>query len=772
MINRKITEEKNPNFLGKLIFRYLPYWPLFAVLFIVFISGAWAYLQYATPLYETNARVLIKDEKKGAEESKTVESLDALSSKKIIENEIEVIQSRTLIDQVVKKLYLYAPVFEEKTFKSVSAYATSPVKIEAADVNRIRPVKKVYFSVNNGKIIIDGSSYPLNQFVSTKYGKLKFIADDSDQNNNNSKLYFSIVTPKSAGGTIQTRLVVTATSKQSTILNITYTDDVPERGEDIVNELLTVYNDASIQDKNTLAANTQYFIEERLKNVEHDLDSVEHKIQRYRALNGAVDISTQGKLFLENVSTNDQKLSEINMQLAVLDQVNSYVQSKDNSGGIVPSTLGLTDPSLSGLVEKLYGLELEYESQKKTLGANNPVLISVTDQIERIKPGILENIQSQRNGLVASRKNLSATNNNYSSVLQAIPEKEREMIEINREQGIKNQIYTFLLQKREETALSHASTVSDNKVVDKAQSGDTPVSPKSKVVYLFSILLASFAGIGIILGKETLSRKIMFRHEIEELTEEQVIGELIAESSKNPIVMGNNTRTLIAEQFRKIRATLNYMGVNSIKSKRILITSSIAGEGKSFVATNLALSLAMTGKKVILLDFDLNNPSLNDKLNIDDTKGITEYLSGECELQDIIRKTDLHQNLFLLPTGELPENPSELIMNGKVEVLLNTLDATFDYLVIDSAPVGPVTDAYILSSFSDITLYIIRHGYTPKAFIERLDVNNKINRLNNIAIVFNGVTPRGFGNNYGYGYGYGYTYGKNESPKHLPVSKN
>jgi capsular exopolysaccharide synthesis family protein len=332
------------------------------------------------------------------------------------------------------------------------------------------------------------------------------------------------------------------------------------------------------------------------------------------------------------------------------------------------------------------------------------------------------------------------------------------MIEINREQSIKNDIYTFLLQKKEETALSYASTVADSRVIDSAESSERPVSPKKKVIYLSSLLLALFSGMGIVLAKETFNRKVLFRQEIEDYTSIPIIGEIAIEKSNTPIVISANNKTFIAEQFRKLRATLNYIGVNSTR-KRILVTSSISGEGKSFIATNLALTLALSNKKVVLLDFDLNNPSLNKKLKITERKGITEYLLGEVEPDDIILQTDLHKNLYMISTGELPDDPTELIMNGKAEELLNYLDAAFDYIIIDTAPVMPVTDAYILSPLCDATLYVVRHGYTPKIFIKRIDQNNKINKLNNAAIVFNGLTSRGFGyGNYGYGYGYGYQY--------------
>ncbi|MEJ7736452.1 MAG: polysaccharide biosynthesis tyrosine autokinase [Chitinophagaceae bacterium] len=755
------TNANNEVHVGQLWSKYFAYWPIFLLLIFLALGGSWLYLRYTVSLYESTARLLIKDEKKGTEDNKAMESLDPLNVKKIIENETEVIQSRTLISDVVKSLSLYAPVFEEGRIRSKSAYVSSPVKIEVNNLNALREVKKVNFIFDKptGKVIIDGTTYALNAWVATPYGHLRFVPNPHFDGSGNGKLYFSLVQPKNITLNIQKSLTVTSASKLSTILNLTIKDEVPERGEDILNELLKTYSKAIIFDKNTLAKNTLSFVEDRLSRVAHDLDSIEGKLQNFRANRGVFDIGTQGRLFLENVSFNDQKLSEISTQLAVLDQVEEYVRIKGDNQGTVPSTVGLSDPILPQLLTKLYESELEYERLRKTEGEGSIPFMALNSQIQRIKPSILESIQNQRKSLEAGRKNLSATNNSYSSALQTIPQKERELININREQSIKNDIYTFLLKKKEETALSYASTVADSRVVDQAESSVNPVSPKHKMIYLASIIAALLIGIGLITANESLNQKVLFRQEIESLSANPVIGEIAYERSSNPIVIGEGNKTFIAEQFRKLRLALNFIKISPNK-KKIMVTSTISGEGKSFVAVNLALTLALGGKKVVLIELDLNKPSLRSRLNINDnTVGVTSYLQGESEAADIIQKTEVNENLFFIPAGQLPTNPSELLMNGKVQELFSYLDSKYDYIVIDTAPVGPVTDAYILSPYCDITLYVIRHNYTPKVFVQRIDANNKISQLNNVAIVFNGVHPKGFGKyNYGYGYGYGYVH--------------
>jgi len=769
-ISNKNAETGGGNILsfGQLWQKYFAYWPLFIVLFVIAGACAWAYIKITPPQYLSDAKILINDEKKGSEDSKTAEDFSTLNPKKIIENETEVVQSRTLIDEVVKELALYAPVYNQLKYHAVSAYSTSPVKVEIDDVANINETKKINFTYDSAAatVNVDTAKYALNQWVATPYGKLKFTLNKHYREGTpKSNYFFQLVSVKKITAGIQERLKVASVSKLSTVLDLNIKDEVPERGEDILNSLLAAYNKAILIQKNTLAANTFNFVQARLNNVTKNLDSIESRIQRYKASATAVDIGTQGRLFLENVSANDQKISDINVQLAVLDEVEKYAESKDNKDAIVPSTLGVNDPVLSQRLTKLYDLELEYEKERKTEGENYPSVLSLVEQINKLRPEILQNIKSQRQSLEASKNDLINTNAGYAKSLQAIPGKERELIEINREQTIKNNTYAFLLQKREETALSNASTVTDNRIVDRAQSSVIPVSTSGKTVFGIALAAALVLGISLITIKETFNNKVLYRQEIEGLTSKPIIGEIIHDKTKNNFVAAGGHGSFIAEQFRQLRIALSFLRSGG-KKKKILVTSSIPGEGKSFVATNLAVAMATPGKKVVLVELDLSNPGISQKFDASGNPGITDYLAGLATADDIICKTGVNENLFLISAGAVVDNPSELLANGKIEGLIKYLDANYDHVIIDTPPVNLVSDAYMLSACCDVSLYIIKHNYTPKVLVQRIDGNNKVNRLNNISIVFNDVRPRGFVKNaYGYGYGYGYAYNQKRRKK-------
>jgi capsular exopolysaccharide synthesis family protein len=763
--NRR-NEDKEDNIMKQFVSKYVPYWPLFLFSVLLAIGVAYTYIRYATPIYEATATVIIKDEKKGNEESKLVESLDQISSKKIVENEIEIIQSRKLMENVVTDLGLYAPIYEKGDFRDVLAYTTSPVSVIASDPDSLVAFKRIdlNYNVNSREVVLNHKyNFPLDSFVNTPFGKLKFISNKYiNQDTAHKQLYFSLNQPKDLVSAFLSGLKAESASKLSSIVDLSYRDTNPIRAENILNQLIKSYQQSANEEKDALAKNTLSFVSNRLSLVAHDLDSIEKKVQEFKSGNQAVDISAQGQMYLQNVSANDQKLGDVSTQLAVLDKVQQFVNSNnDSKAGIVPSTLGISDPQLNQLIDKLYNSELEYDNLKKTVGENNPSLVAIRDRINKIKPSILSNITSMRQSLVATRENISSTNNSYNSVLQAVPQKERELLDISRQQQIKSDLYSFLLQKKEESEIAAASSVSNSRVVDYAQASPDPVSPKKLLIYAFSIVL--FIGIcgAFIFIKEFLTGKVLYRHEIESLTSIPIIGEIAFDKSKDRIVIEKGTRSFIAEEFRKLRISLSFLGIDS-SHKKILVTSSISGEGKSFISANLAVSLSLTGKKVVILDMDLNNPTIDKILNVARDEGVTEFLEGEKDPEEIIKHIGGNENLFFISAGAvLPENPSELLANGKVDHLLNYLENIFDYVIVDTSPMVLVTDGYLLTGLCDATLYVIRHHYTPKLLIKRLDENIHINPINNPAVIFNGVKIRGFFKN-NYGYGYDYVYGNKD----------
>lgn len=753
------TEEVS---LDEIFDKYTPYWPWFILLIALALSAAWFYLKYKNPIYQTTASILVKDEKKGVGAMDPLEAFDLFGGKKSVENEVEILQSKTLMQEVVQNLNLYAPVKISGRVRTANGYVASPITIQVKNLESIKYIKDVSFDYEQSKnlVLIEKSEYPLDVWNSTPYGILMFTQNHNYKGKYNVKeddlkYFFSLNNIKTTANSILKQLTVSQSGKLSTVINISLNGEIPEMNEGVINELLKVYNEAAILDKNILAANTLKFVDDRLKYVVHELDSVEGSLQNFRSSNKLTDVGAQGQIFLQTVAQNDKQISDINMQLAILDQVSNYVKNNNSIGGIVPSTLGVSDPTLTNLLQQLNELELRYEQSKKIVPENNPSVVSLVDGIAKLKPLIEVNISNQRKNLLAAQTQLISTNSNYSSILSTIPQKERELLSISRQQSIKNNIYTFLLQKREETALSFASAVADTRIIDLPETLNIPVSPKNKLIYLGAFLGAFALGIGVIYLKDLLTRTVQSKSELEKNTNVPILGEVGFDNSKNPIVIAEGKRSFIAEQFRQMRTSLGYLGIDETH-KRIMITSSISGEGKSFIAINLGISLSLMDKKVAILELDLRKPKLSEVFQISRAVGLTNYLVGKKTLSEIMKPTGL-ENLILLPSGPIPPNPSELISNGKLEVLLSELEQQFDYILIDTAPTNPVTDAFLISPMADVSVYVVRHDYTPKMFLPKLEQFKENGRLKNVAVVYNGVRGKGIGK-YGYGYGYGYGY--------------
>jgi len=764
MNDQKNILHSEGNIFTVLMSRFLPYWPLFALLLVIALVLAKIYLWSATPYYEASASLIIEDENKGVNEAKMTEAINPFESKKIVENEIEVLQSRALMGQVVNDLRLYAPVYEKSSFGgNESGYTRSPLVIEVKEPQRIpiNPRKeddnKVFFTYEplTKKVSIDGKTYPTDEWVRLSSAmEVKFLENENATDKTENDLFYVLVHPKIVTNDLLSRLEVGTTNKLSTVVTVSYTDPIPKKGEDIVNNLLVAYKQKGFADRNQLAENTLSFIEERMVEVEQELEALEKKIQQYRSSEGVVDLSEQGKLYLQDVGQYDRQISDYRRQLAVLRSVERYVVSKDNAEGMVPSTSDLNNPILSNLLQKLYDAELEYDKLKRTTGENNPLLLSVKNEIDKVRPSILENIRSQRNNLNANLANLNENSEKFNTALKDLPEKERTLLEISRSQTTKKELFSFLQKKREETALSYAPSGGDGRVVDMAESSLEPVSPKSIVVYLIALFLATVIGVAYVLGKELLNSKVLFRSEIEDHTNIPVAIELPGLDSDEYEPESVPKEAVLLAHFRQLSTSLGLYDRNFSK-KKVLVTSSIPGEGKSFVSINLAYSLAQAGKKVALLDMDFLKPHTSKRFQLSSSLGLLDYLNDRAGLGDIINQVPGNKNLSVLPVGGHVEEHTQMLISGKLEQLFEKLSDTFDYIIMDSAPLDVVSDANLLAKFSDKTLLVIRHAHTPKKVIRHLQDNFDNGLSENMAIIFNGVEKRGLlKEDYGYGYGY------------------
>lgn len=750
-----IPDSEN-NSIQDLIGKVLPYWPLFIILMGIGSVIAFLSLRKATPIYQAAASIIIKD---NDQQNAIIQQLNGSRGGKSLENEIFVLKSSPIATEVVRRLHLYAPVAIEGRVRNLSAYTFSPVVFHMQSPDSLKEAGQVYFTFNEATrtVSFNGQAYPLNQYVNTPYGVMMILPNPNyTLYHTPYPMFFSLVSVGGMAGTVSGGLKVAIANEDASVLSITYDDESPRRAENILNELVSVYNAAAINEKNKLSDNTIRFLDERLALVEQDLDSIERKRENFRATNRIVDISSQGNQYLANVSNNDQQITNLNLQLATLDQVQRYLTSREkNSEALIPALGSVSDPVLSGQLQRLYTAEAQQTQLAATTGENFPALTAVRNEINNLRPTVLENIRNQRQNLLASKGELNNVNSRFNSLLSGLPAQERALLDIDRQQQIKNTIYTFLLQKREETALAAASTVADSRLVNAAQTKGI-VSPIKQNVYLQWIISAFIIGAIFVYVRENLNRNVKSKAEVEKLTVVPVIAEIANSPMKEAIVVQAGSRSLIAEQFRYLRTTLSYIGVNE-SHKKILFTSSISGEGKSFITTNLGATLALTGKKVVLLEMDLRKPKLSEMMGIDRATGLSDFFIGAKTADEIIKPTSV-SNLFLISCGAIPPNPAELLLNGRLPELLTHLEGSYDYILIDTAPVSPVTDAYIISPMCDATLYVTRQGRSPRVLIKKLNDILRSKRLHNMSLVFNGVKQKRFGSYYGYGYTYGYGY--------------
>ncbi|MBO0932085.1 GumC family protein [Fibrella aquatilis] len=737
----QIVEAESPS-VRPVLMRYLRQWPWFVLSVALGLAGAYVYLLYKQPTYRSQASLLIMDEKKGSDQGSMLRELQVTSPKKVVENEIEILKSQTLMTRVVDKLHLDKQYFVQTKYGKREVYGPeSPVNIVVEKGTPALYEKPLTLTFADPKTVsINGQSFPTNQLVETPYGQLRVNAKDTvSPQTPVITVQVSKVADMAAG--YADRLKAEPTSKTSSVVVLTLEDAVPAKGEAILNGVIREYNEAAIVDKNKVARNTIKFIQERLSAVGGELSGVERKVESYKASRGITDLSAQAQTFLLSSKENDAKLNEVNIQLAALNDVQRYISSQPENRGGTPATVGLNDPTLLNQISKMSDLENKREETARVMSEGSPALQTLDAQIKKTKNNISETVSTMKSMLTSSKQGYSAKNSEIEGRIRSIPEQERALMDISRQQAIQNNLYTYLLQKREETAVAFAAAIADTRTVDEAKSSGTPVKPVKPMMYMLFGLLGFLVPMGAIAGRDLMNTRVKNRNEIEETTQIPILGEISRNSERKPLVITSRSRTMIAEQIRTLRANLQFLRGNSADSQVVLVTSSISGEGKTFVSLNLGASLALVDRPTVILEMDLRLSKLHTAFQVDNTVGMSNYLAGEATLDEVLMPMPGQANYSIISSGTISDeyNPAELLSSPRLGELIADLRKRFEYIIIDTPPIGFVSDAQVVAPYADTTLFVVRHDVTPKNYLKMVNALNREQRFNKLNIVLNAV---------------------------------
>lgn len=787
--------------IQELLFRYLIHWPWFVVSIIICIACAWGYLRLTTPIYNITATVLIKDEKKGGGANMSSElekmGLDGfVSSSNNVDNEIEVLRSKSLAREVVNNLGLFVTYMDEDEFPSKELYHTSPVLVSLThqeadklpgrmEINMIlQPTGALGVQITVGEKEYRKQFDKLPAVFPTDEGTVAFFANNDTlsavrpENITKERHITAFINrPFSVSKGYVNSLSIAPTSKTTSVVVISLENTNTRRGRDYINKLLEMYNINANNEKNEVAQKTAEFIDERIGIISKELGSTEQDLENFKRSAGITDLSSEAQIALTGNAEYEKKRVENQTQINLVMDLQRYM--KGNEYEVLPSNIGLQDAASAGAIDRYNQMLVERKRLLRTSTENNPTIINLDTSIRAMRTNVQATLDATLKGLQITKEDLAREASRYSRRINDAPTQERQFVSIARQQEIKSGLYLMLLQKREENAITLAATANNAKIIDEALADDNPISPKKTIVYLVALVLGVGLPVGVIYLIGLTKFKIEGRADVEKLTSLPVVGDIpLADEKTGSIAVFENQNNLMSETFRNVRTNLQFMLENG--KNVILVTSTISGEGKSFISANLAISLSLLGKKVVIVGLDIRKPGLNKVFNIPKKEhGITQYLTNTtANLMDFVQPSDINKNLFILPGGTVPPNPTELLARGGLEKAIETLKANFDYVILDTAPVGMVTDTLLIGRVADLSVYVCRADYTHKAEFTLINELAENNKLPNLCIAVNGLdlNSRKYGYYYGYGkygkyygygkrYGYGYGYGEKHGGK-------
>ncbi len=777
------AEEGSEGHIKDILQKYVHNWKWFLLSIAVCLVLGFVFLRYQTPIYEVNATILIKDDSKGgvSSELSAFEDLGILKNGNNINNEIEILRSRSLMSRVVKELKLNVSYFSYGRPIEHERYGNTPILLEytAYDtltpfsgdwlVNPESPRKFTLKDSESGDLI---GSYRFGDTVVLKTGKLVLSTSPFFTASYLNKDFRIVVsTVEEAATAFLATLKVNPVSDASNVLVISMRNPLSDKASDIVNNLIKQHNLDAIEDKNQVSNNTAAFINERIRYITMELSDVETEAEQFKTKNKLTDISSEAELFLKTGSEGEMSLLEAGMQLKLVEYMYEDLLKRNNASDFIPSNLGLQDVSIAATISEYNKGVQERNRILKNAGEKNPLVENMDAQLAGMRNSLKESLANLKTSLLIRIRELSRQEGGINSKIAAVPKYEREYRVIQRQQQIKEALYLYLLQKREETNIALAVTVANAKIVDAAHSNGEMVAPKRKVIYLLSLLAGILLPVIFFYVADLLDTRVHGRKDIEKM-KLPFLGDIPLSNSKNKIVVSKTDNSGIAEAFRLLRTNVDFMlGSDRSSGKAIFVTSTIGQEGKSFVALNLAASLAISGKKTLLVGMDLRAPKILKYLNLEDKNGLTNLImSGKMDVANYIFRAQELEGLDILPSGSIPPNPAELLMSPRIKDLFDLLKQQYEYIVVDTAPVGMVTDTLLLNAYADAFVYVVRANYLDKRLLSITETVFKEKRLSNMAVLINGSDhSKGYG--YGYGYG-GYGYGADKPRRWWQRKKN
>lgn len=748
----------------KVLTNYLRYWYLFLIGAAVCIVLAFLYIRYkVVPEYGIAVKILLNDKQdSGATGAEAFGNLGLLKVSRNITDEIGVLQSYDLMRSAVKEMGMAVGYYVEGRVGDVEVYEKSlPIKavlndslsiIQYGTVGSVVMVDTNYYKLNmygsNGDIKTTTHAY--GESIQTPYGTFSIILNPEKNNIETQPIFIEFRDIDSMALEYKDKLDVRPVSEEGGgLLQMYLTDAIPQRGVDVINTLIEVYARESANHKNQLAKTTLKIIDERLELLTNDLGDTEKDVEIYKQSNQLTDVSTDAARFMQLADVADAELSLLRAQINALNSLESSLQSSAQTS---INSFNVQNQLIITLITQYNEQLQKRQALVRATGAGNPLLGEIDRQLQDLKATILGNVQSIKSVMMNEQSNLASKSASYRTRVSTVPTAERALLEINRDQTLKQSLYLYLLQKREEEALSMSSPFSDTRIIETPKATSYPVSPNTTAIYLGAFLFGLFVPFVGLFAKQNLSTKISTPDDIKELTSTMLLGSIASSKQKETIVVGENNVSPASELFRLMRFNLKFISKGE-SQQVIMVTSTKQGEGKTFISINLGASLAIAGKKVVILGFDLRAPRLMKDVGLTYTQGITDYIvDHNVDINAIIVPHKDINNLHFIGSGTIPPNPGELMLSNRVSELINNLKKEYDYIIIDTPPIGKVADAFSLRNYVDSTLYIVRSNYTNKSEIKIINDITESKKLESLMIVLNDMKMEKYGE-YSYGYG-------------------